>query len=214
MAATVSPALRKSTPALPKEDGRAMRSASTRRAVAEAYLDLLDSGEYRPTAKAIATRAGVSERAVFRHFQDMETLHSEAAVLQIQRVGSFIPGPAPESGPLPERVEKLAARWCSLNERVTPVRRVALLHEPFSTEIARRLAWIRGVARHELERTFAGELAAATDVARPRLVAALSAAISWESWTEIRTRQGLDIEAAEPTVAAMLMAILSSFPLA
>jgi AcrR family transcriptional regulator len=207
-------ALLKEKPPLHKEDGRALRSASTRRAVAEAYLDLLDSGEYRPTAKAIASRAGVSERAVFRHFQDMETLHSEAAVLQIQRVGSSIPSPAPESGPLPERITKLSDRWCSLNERVTPVRRVALLHEPFSTEIARRLAWIRGVARYELERTFAGELAGANETSRPRLVAAMSATISWESWTEIRTRQGLEFDAAQQTVAAMLTAILTSFPLA
>ena len=78
-----------------KEDGRTLRSATTRRAVAEAYLNLVDGGDLRPTARAIAAEAGVSERAVFRHFQDMETLHSEAAVLQIQRVSRDVPEPAP-----------------------------------------------------------------------------------------------------------------------
>jgi AcrR family transcriptional regulator len=129
---------------LKKEDGRTLRSATTRRAVAEAYLNLVDGGDMRPTARAIAAEAGVSERAVFRHFQDMETLHSEAAVLQIQRVSRDVPPPAPTTGPVEERAALLARRWCTLHERVTPVRRVALLHEPFSTEIARRLAWIRG----------------------------------------------------------------------
>ncbi|MFN2375169.1 MAG: TetR/AcrR family transcriptional regulator [Candidatus Binatia bacterium] len=192
-----------------KEDGRTLRSASTRRAVAEAYLNLLSAGALRPTARAIAAEAGVSERAVFRHFQDMETLHSEAALLQIQRMGRDLPDPAPLDGPLSERTSLLAGRWCALNERVTPVRRVALLHEPFSPEIARRLAWIRGLARTELECTFAGELAVCEDASRPRIVAALAVAVSWESWNEIRTRHGLEPDAALRTVTSMLTAILA-----
>lgn len=194
------------------EDGRTLRSASTRRAVAEAYLDLLDAGELRPTARAIAARAGCSERAVFRHFQDMETLHSEAAVLQIQRVGGEIPGPGPTSGPLADRAAALVHRWCVLNERVSPVRRVALLHEPFSKEIARRLHWIRKMARVEIEEAFSAELAAAEPDTRPLMVAAMSAAVSWESWNEIRHRHQLDPARAEAAVRAMLLALLASFP--
>lgn len=195
-----------------KEDGRALRSASTRKAVAEAYLDLLDAGEMRPTARAIAARAGCSERAVFRHFQDMETLHSEAAVLQIQRVGREIPGPVPAGGPLAGRASALAHRWGMLNERVSPVRRVALLQEPFSKEIARRLGWVREMARSEIEQLFAPELEGAEPGIRPLLVAAMSAATSWESWNEIRQRHALDTDQAEATVRAMLLAVLASFP--
>jgi AcrR family transcriptional regulator len=197
---------------LKKEDGRTLRSATTRRAVAEAYLDLLDGGDMRPTARAIAAVAGVSERAVFRHFQDMETLHSEAAVLQIERVARHIPEPSAVTGPLADRVAHLARRWCILNDRVTPVRRVALLHEPFSEEIARRLHWIRGVARSEIENTFADELAAVEGKAHVRAVAALSAAASWETWNEVRNRHDLDSAAAVETVTAMIAAILAFLP--
>jgi AcrR family transcriptional regulator len=199
---------------LKKEDGRTLRSATTRRAVAEAYLNLVDGGDMRPTARAIAAEAGVSERAVFRHFQDMETLHSEAAVLQIQRVSRDVPPPAPTTGPVEERAALLARRWCTLHERVTPVRRVALLHEPFSTEIARRLAWIRGVARTEIEMTFAAELAARDERTRRHVVAALAAILSWESWNEIRTRHELDVDSAISTVIATMTSILAAFPAA
>jgi TetR/AcrR family transcriptional regulator of autoinduction and epiphytic fitness len=192
-----------------KPDGRALRSASTRRAVAEAYLDLLDAGEMRPTARAIAARAGCSERAVFRHFQDMETLHSEAAVLQIQRVGRDIPGPSTPSGPATERATALARRWCTLNERVTPVRRVALLHEPFSQEVATRLRWVREMARQEIEQAFAEELARLGPAPRRRTVAALCAAMSWESWNEIRARHALDTVDAEQAVRDSLLALLA-----
>lgn len=195
-----------------KEDGRSLRSASTRRAVAEAYLDLLDTGDLRPTARAIAAKAGCSERAVFRHFQDMENLHSEAAVLQIQRVGRDIPGPAPATGPVAARAAALARRWCVLNERVSPVRRVALLHEPFSGEIAARLRWVRDMARREIEQTFDAELAKAAPDRRKRLVAALCAALSWESWNEVRSRHDLDPVDAETAARATLLALLAHFP--
>ena len=197
-------------PALRKEDGRAVRSATTRRAVAEAYLNLLDGGDLRPTARSIAAEAGVSERAVFRHFQDMETLHSEAAALQIQRVGRDLPAPAPSTGSVEDRARLVAERWCALNERVTPVRRVALLHEPFSEEIARRLAWVRSLAQTELEKTFAIEIESAPESKRRHVVAALSAIASWETWSELRTRHALDEQAALETVTAMLLAILTT----
>ncbi|HEY2772655.1 MAG TPA: TetR/AcrR family transcriptional regulator [Candidatus Binatia bacterium] len=177
--------------------------------MAEAYLNLLDGGDLRPTAKAIAAEAGVSERAVFRHFQDMETLHSEAAALQIQRVSREIPDPAPTSGRLVERASQLAIRWCALNERVTPVRRVALLHEPFAPEVARRLAWIRGIASTEIEQTFLPELDAMSQEARRRKVAALAVCVAWETWSEIRQRQQLDIDAARETVTSMLVCMFA-----
>lgn len=208
-AATGKPARRS---AATKEDGRTRRSASTRQAVAEAYLNLLDAGDLRPTARAIAAAAGCSERAVFRHFQDMETLHSEAAVLQIQRVSRDIPGPVALAGPLRERAGALAHRWGVLNERVSPVRRVALLHEPFSTEIARRLRWVRDLARSEIEQVFAAELPAADPARRRRMLAAMCAAMSWESWNEIRSRHALEAAEAEATVRDALLAVLASFP--
>ena len=195
-----------------KEDGRTLRSASTRRAVAEAYLNLVNAGDIRPPAPAPAAAAGAPARAAPRHFQDMETLHAEAAVLQIQRVTRDIPDLAPQGATLAERADGVARRWCTLNERVSPVRRVALLYEPFSPEIARRLSWVRGVTRAEVEKAFESELGAMNDETRRRTTAALSATAAWETWNELRRRHDLDIEVATRTVAAMMLAILSFFP--
>jgi AcrR family transcriptional regulator len=193
---------------IPKADGRAERSAGTRLAVAGAYLELVDGGDLRPTARAIAARAGVSERAVFRHFRDMETLLAEAARLQIRRLAPAMPPPAPNDGPLAERSAALARRWSTLHEWVTPVRRVAHLHEPFSEEVARRLAWIRGLASTETEMAFQSELGPLPQDERRVVVAALSAALSWETWHEFRTRRGLPEEVARATLIRMLEAIL------
>lgn len=191
-----------------KADGRTERSAGTRLAVAAAYLALVDAGDLKPTARAIAARAGVSERAVFRHFRDMETLLAEAARLQIRRLAPEMPPPAPCDGPLGPRTTALALRWSTLHEWVTPVRRVAHLHEPFSEEVARRLAWIRGLVSTEIEMALEPELGPLPSEERSLVVAALSAALSWETWHEFRRRRGLPEEAARATLIRMLEAIL------
>ncbi|HYC54116.1 MAG TPA: TetR/AcrR family transcriptional regulator [Candidatus Binatia bacterium] len=193
-----------------KVDGRNERSAATRRLVAEAYLTLVKEGFLRPTARQVAERAGVSERAVFRHFQDLETLLSEAAMIQIQRIGSEVPQPAPLDGPIEERLDHFTARWCELHERVTPVRRAAILYEPFSPEVARRLGWIRGVRKQEIEQTFAGELAAREPQHRRETVATLSAACSWSTWSQLRNRHQLDIPEAHRAVRRSLQALLAA----
>ncbi|HYB99859.1 MAG TPA: TetR/AcrR family transcriptional regulator [Candidatus Limnocylindrales bacterium] len=194
--------------AKPKRDGRNERSAATRRLVAEAYLALVGDGFLRPTARAVAKKAGVSERAVFRHFQDLETLLSEAAMIQIQRIGREVPEPAPLDGPFELRLDRFAQRWCELHERVTPVRRAAILYEPFSPEVARRLGWIRGVRRSEIEQTFAPELAPLAPQLRRETVAVVSAACSWSTWNQLRTRHDLDAAAAHRAVRRSIAQLL------
>jgi AcrR family transcriptional regulator len=60
-------------------DGRRRRSARTRKALIEAYLDLLREYQQPPTAPEIAERAGVSTRSVFERFSDILTLSLAAA---------------------------------------------------------------------------------------------------------------------------------------
>ena len=62
-----------------QSDGRRRRSARTRKALIEAYLDLLREYQQPPTAPEIAERAGVSTRSVFERFSDILTLSLAAA---------------------------------------------------------------------------------------------------------------------------------------
>lgn len=57
-------------------DGRLLRTATTRRAILEATQQLLVSRASVPTAEAIADAAGIAKRTLFRHFADLESLHS------------------------------------------------------------------------------------------------------------------------------------------
>lgn len=66
-------------PEFNETDGRRLRSAISRERIINAVIALIDEDDGVPAAEAIAARAGVGLRSLFRHFGDMDSLY--AAVL-------------------------------------------------------------------------------------------------------------------------------------
>src|SRR5262249_44810690 len=159
-------------------DGRLARRETTRSAVVDALLALIEEGDRRPTAPRIAERAGVSLRSVFQHFTDLEALFAVAADRQTARIAALVP-PVPVAGPLRRRIDVFVAQRARGCEAITPVRRTALLLEPFSREIAGRLQRGRTLARDEVGRVFARELARRRPAARRELLEALTVVGAW-----------------------------------
>ena len=190
-------------------DGRNARAERSRTAVVDALLDLLGEGELRPPATRIAERAGVSLRSVFQHFADIETLYGAAADRQLARLGPLAE-PLSPTGSRAERLDAFVRARTRLLETIAPVRRGALLMEPFSTEVASRLSRGRAHNRAEAEVMFAPELAAHPTAARRELASALSAAASWSTWEHLRRHQGLSRDRARRVVARMLAALLQA----
>lgn len=190
------------------EDGRHARSERTRAAIVEALLSLLDEGVLQPSAELLAERAGVSRRAVFHHFRDMDDLHATAAAKQLERVLPTL-APLPRSGPCAERLEAFVAQRCRLLAFIAPVRRAALLVEPFSPVVAERLGEARRQSRLAVEVVFALELDKAPPEERAELAAALAAASSFSFWEELHTRQRLTPEETARAMKRTLGALLS-----
>jgi TetR/AcrR family transcriptional regulator of autoinduction and epiphytic fitness len=188
-------------------DGRTARALRTREAVAAALLDLLQEGELRPGARRIAARAGVSERTVFQHFEDLESLLATAADRQRDRIVRDL-APLPAEGPLPTRIEALVGARATLYERIAPVRRAALLQEPFSPAIAGRLDAMRRALRAEVRRVFAAELATRAPAERRALRDALGAATSWSLWEHLRRHAGLGPRQAARAMSRTVGALL------
>jgi AcrR family transcriptional regulator len=171
-------------------------------------LELLYEGELRPTAERIAERAGVSPRSLFQHFPDREDLYAAASQRQYERLAPQFP-PVPADGPLDERIEAFAAQSARFNETVTPVRRAAILMEPFSETVADRLRWVRDLVRMESERVFGNELDECEPAGRRELAAAVAAVTAWPMWESLRAHQRLSAEAAEAVVRLTLEALLT-----
>jgi len=189
-------------------DGRLARSAGTRTAVVDALLALLHEGDLRATAPRIAERAGISLRSVFQHFPDMEAIYAAVADRQTVRIRAMT-RPIAASESLSKRLAAFVAQRTRVFEAIAPVRRAALLMEPFSPEIAKRLRQARATARREVERVFAAELAARGPARRRDLLAALDVASSWSTWEPLRAHQGLPPERARKVMVHMLSALLS-----
>ncbi|MEA2480876.1 MAG: hypothetical protein QOJ07_2798 [Thermoleophilaceae bacterium] len=188
-------------------DGRSLRSERTRGALARAYLDLVTEGDLRPTAERIAERAGCSARSVFKHFPDREALLATASDIQEGRIRDLVE-PIDPATPLPERLEAFAAQRARTLEFISPVRRAALLVEPFSEVVAGRLGLARGLAAAQVEHVFGPELGRLPDGERAALLAGLVATSSWPIWNSLRAHQGLDPGAAGAVVRGMLSALL------
>lgn len=189
-------------------DGRTLRSLRTREAIVDATIALLEKGDLRPTAPRVAEQAGVSVRSVFQHFADLESLHASVAERLVERVAMILV-PIPAELPLAERLDRMVHQRCLLLEVVTPIRRAADVHGPFSDEITARLRDGQAFLRAELEQVFAPELEGLGDE-RADVLDALDAALGWGTWEGLRASNGRDQPSAERVVRRLVAAVLGA----
>jgi len=172
-------------------------------------LDLYEEGDVKPNAQRIAARAGVSERTIFQHFHDREALFAAVADRQWERVSALADVISPDL-PLPERIDAFLRARVRQLEVMTPVRRAAILTEPFSGTVAAQLRASRDHGRRQVEDVFANELSGcAGPEDRAQLLAGLASATSWNTWESLRDHQGLSKIEAREVMRRMIAALLS-----
>lgn len=189
-------------------DGRTLRSVRTRSAIVDATIALIEQGDLRPTAPRVAMEAGVSVRSVFQHFDDLETLHASVAERLVERVAGLV-DPIDPGRPLEERLDDFVHQRALLLEAVTPVRRAAEVHGPFSAEIMARLRDGQAFLRAELTHTFGPELAAA-GAAHDDVLDALDAVLSWSTWEGLRVARGRDQATAARVMRRLAASVLTT----
>jgi AcrR family transcriptional regulator len=176
------------------EDGRRLRSAESRRRIIQAMLELVQEGNPDPGAEAVAVRAGVGLRTVFRLFRDMESVCAEMLVPQRQEfVDCFLARYTAPRGP--ERVRELFARLASLYEFRMPLRRAGTIRRYSSPSLA--------AAIRELDDTIAGFLELQVPEDRAALDM-LNLLISYETWMRLRDSQRLSYEQTVATLRAAM----------
>ncbi len=189
-------------------DGRTARADRTRAAIVEALLQLLDEGDLQPTASRIAERAGISLRLIYHHFGDLESLFRAAAAIEGERLAAMAE-PIDPALALDERIEALVAQRATMLEWISPVRRAALLQEPFSEELraARDAFHEAGIA--QVQQLFAAELAARPAPDRDAVLHALAVPLLWGTWNDLRTT-GCSVEQATAALRALVRALLGA----
>lgn len=196
---------------LEKRDGRRERAARTHRAIVSSLIDLIEEGNFTPTASQIARRASVAVRSLRQHFASREDLFV-AAVEEHARRAEPRRTYVDARTTLSERVAAFAEARARELEFCSPVRRAAsvALASPKAdaTAIGRATddAWQR--RRHEVEQVFASELEGRGD--RRRLLDTLDMLSHGRTWDTLRYALRLSVPAATELLRGAIEATLRS----
>ena len=134
------------------EDGRRQRRARNRDAVVDALLAIVADGDLAPNAEAVAARAGLSSRSLFRYFDDVDDLCRAAIARQHERVATLLERPVDVDGGVASRARDAVTHRVDLFDAMGDVGRLARLRAPFQPLIADQLAAIRRLLRERMRR--------------------------------------------------------------
>lgn len=172
-----------------RPDGRRRRGEDNRAKIVEAMLALIRDGQYAPSAEVVATRADVSLRTVFRHFEDMDSLYREIASPVEAELRAMAARPF-KATDWQGRVIEMVSRRSEGFERLSPFRRAADVHRHDSAmmaaDAARFVMVMREILRAQLPET----------LREGDLFEALDWVLAIESWMRLRREQGLTIKRA------------------
>jgi AcrR family transcriptional regulator len=184
-------------------DGRTARSERTRNAIVDAHVSLIADGDLRPTADRIAKLAGVSLRALWSHFADMEALFAASGQRILDRRDASYE-PISAALPLAERITAYCHQRARLSESIGPAARAAALKEPFSPALQRYRRLHVERVREEVRALFAPEIGDDED-----LLNAITAISMWNMWDTMRTPMGLTLDQARATLERTITALLA-----
>jgi len=180
-------------------DGRRLRREQNRAAVLDALGELYAEGDYQPGWNAIAERAGLSPRSLFRYFDDADDLtraaieHNQAKARPLLDVG------VTPDDPTDVKIRCLVEARLRLHEAIAPAARAARIGAPRHPLIAAQVHQTRRYLYHQIERIFAPEL-----TRTPHALAAIDVLCSFESHELLRVEQRLSrTKAAEVLIDAL-----------
>jgi AcrR family transcriptional regulator len=192
----------------PRIDGRTARAERTRNAIVEAHLELIGEGDLKPTGERIAERAGVSLRALWANFKDMEALFAASGQRLSERQDAEYK-PVPVDLPLPRRIDEFCRQRARILELIAPSARAAQLLEPFSAQLRTNRAKNIARVQREIKELFASELEAAGP-AREQLFHSLTVASTWAAWSMMRDELHLGVEEATGVMVRTVTALLAT----
>jgi AcrR family transcriptional regulator len=171
-------------------DGRRNRGEQSRRRIVAALMALVREGVLTPTAEAVAARADVGLRTVFRHFADMETLYREIAT-EIDAVVAPAAAARLAGRDWRARLAESIELRTEVFERLMPFQLATAVHRhesPFlDGQQVESAALQRALLRHALPKSLVAD--------KPRFEA-LDLVLSFDAWLRLRREQGLSKAAA------------------
>ena len=190
-------------------DGRHLRSERSRSLIALGMLELVRETGTMPTTDAVADRAGVSRRSVFRHYADVSELLTAAYELQREEAFRRFPRRDPSNWSMDQRVEAFTERASELFEYVAPVRRAAVCMANDYPVLFELMKGDDSVHRMIVENLFSEYLTSLPDDEAGLYISSLVSASSWANWEGLRREQGLPLEISREIIRVLMRGVLA-----
>jgi len=192
-------------------DQRRQRRSRNLERVVSALIELWTEGQLRPGAAEVAERAGLSERSLFRYFEDMPALQAEALAQHAAREAELGLFDMPEPrGNLAARVEALVDLRLWQHKRLAPMARITFLHAPFNPQCRDSIALRRTYLREQLQHMFASELERLPADERRVRCAAAEIAVGYEALETLLVERRFSRRDTRAVLVASLGSLLSA----
>jgi len=175
-------------------DGRSLRRERNRQDIVNALLGLIENGETEISAALIASKAGLSERSIFRYFDDVNDLYRSVCDLAFSKEIEFALIDNAGMGSLETKIENFVnqrVRIYTMNEKVAPAARSFAFKNPI---IKNQLVFGRKLLRAQITKHFAEELSAFDKSEQQVAVATIDALTTFESYDMMRSDQKMSVQ--------------------
>ena len=174
-------------------DGRSLRRERNRQDIVDALLGLIENGETEISAALIASKAGLSERSIFRYFDDVNDLYRSVCDLAFSKEIEYALIDDAGIGSLDTKIENFVnqrVRIYTMNEKIAPAARSFAFKNPI---IKKQLVFGRKLLRTQIIKHFADELSVFDKQQQQAAVAIIDSLTTFESYDMMRSDQKMSV---------------------
>jgi AcrR family transcriptional regulator len=172
-------------------DGRTARRNRNREAVLDALIELCNEIDREPTIEAIADRAGVSYRSVYRYFDDRTDLMLAAIARVTGDVWDIFDVEDMGGGSLDERSAQLIRIRLAAYRELASLTRIAVRLRADEPAVAEAYDGVRAYLRNQLLLQFEPEFSAMSNEDRSLVLAAIDAMFQFETLDYLAHHEGM-----------------------
>ena len=189
-------------------DGRNLRRERNRQAIVQALLGLYEEGRIEVNASLIVERAGLSERSLFRYFDDLDDLYRTACDAHFEKMSRHAAIVGFGKGSLFDKVEHLIEQRMRVFQATRNIAIVARIHAHKIAPVKEQLQRGRILLRDQTSKHFYTELQEMSRTHRLAVVASIDVLASFESFELLRQDQGLS---HDETKSVLIISITKLF---
>ena len=190
-------------------DGRSLRRERNRQDIVDALLGLIENGETEISAALIASKAGLSERSIFRYFDDVNDLYRSVCDQAFSKEIEYALIDDAGVGSLDTKIENFVnqrVRIYTMNEKIAPAARSFAFKNPI---IKNQLVVGRKLLRTQIMKHFAEELLVMDKQQQQVAVAIIDSLTTFEYYDMMRSDQKMSVQAIKSVLTESIRKALS-----